>query len=49
MEGEGRLPHGGGFDGGMTGPSVAAQLRYRESYRNTPVTSLMRPSKRMID
>jgi len=49
MEREGKLPLGGGSGGGLTGPSVAAQLRYRGSYRNQPVTSLMRPSKRMID
>ena len=42
---EGKLPHGGGSGGGLTGPSVAAQSRYRESYRNPPVTSLIRPSK----
>ena len=49
LEREGRLPHGGGSGGGLTGPSVDAQSRYRGSYRNPQVTSLMRPNKRMID
>jgi len=38
---KGKLPHGGGFGGGLTGPSVATQLRYRGSFRNPPVTSLI--------
>jgi len=49
MRREGKLPHGGGSGGGLTGPSVSAQSRYCGSCRNSLVTSLMLPSKRMID
>ena len=49
MEREEKLTHGGGSDGGLIGPSVATQSKYREPCRNLPVTSLIRPSKRMIE
>ena len=49
MEREGKLSHGGGSGGGLIGRRNAAQFRNRESYRNPPVTSLIRPIKRMIE
>jgi len=46
---EEKLPHGGGSGGGLIGPSVATQSRYHGSCRNPPVTSRIRPRKRMIE
>ena len=46
---EGKLPHGGGSGGGLIGPSIVTQLKNCGSCRNPSVTSLIRPSKIMIE
>ena len=46
---EGKLPHDGGSGGGLIGLSVATQFKNHESCRNLPVTTLIRPNKRMIE
>ena len=49
LKGKEKLPHGGGSDGGLIGPRNTAQFNFCRSWRNPPMTSLIRPSKGMIE